>query len=283
MSSHRSFWPAFQKRWAAVLCERTEGLDVWSENMTQALRRGVLEVPNSAEAHAALARLNARLARLESVRLTSGAEFLDGTTRSLFVEYGAAILDSSSHEISHLGDPSHRGCLNYSEVKLLLGELCEWLAALKLAPRRVVSLSDLDSQILGCALARQLNVDFAVADGFMHSRSLIVSADNRALLDSSLRTVFPAQVLYSFHLHRDSGGIVPDVSGISTETLALPWQDERLTPGKINHIVEHIITATPLALPDNWSLRREFYRARRQLLTVGNSSNARPSLLPQLN
>ncbi len=290
--------------------------------MTQALRRGILEVPNSAEAHVALAQLNVRLSRLKSVRLAGDAAFLDETTRALFVNYGSAILNAPTETAppetappetappetarsTHDADGDADGVLSYDDLRSRLGELCQWLAVLKISPRRVFSLGDLDSQVLARALADQLNVEFAVADGdgFTHSKSLIVSVDNRALLDFPLRTVFPAQVLYAFNLHREGGGIMPDVTGVSQGKLVLPWQEDRLTQRKINGVVERILAATPepaelaaesagfgsvasnaLTAPisTDWQSRLEFYRERRQWLTAGNSCYSRPSLLPEL-
>ena len=291
MSNSRSFWPAFQKRWAAVLCERTEGLGVWSENMTQALRRGILEVPNSAEAHMALAQLNIRLSRLESARLASGEAFLDRTTRALFVGYGAAIL--SAPEAVTKATIEGENVVQYGELKWQLDHLCQWLRALKSAPRRIFSLEDFDSQIIGRVLAHQLGIEVAVADGdgFTHSKSLIVSADNRSLLASPLRTIFPAQVLYSFNLYHEGAVIVPDVAGLASPGLVLPWQDERLSPRKIAGVVERIYSApvipssngASLVSNDDWQARLEFYRARREWLTAGNSCYSRAFMLPETN
>ena len=249
--------------------------------MTQALRRGILEVPNSAEAHAALAQLNVRVSRLESARLAVDEAFLDEMARSLFVNYGAAILSAPSEIVPILNATD--GILPYGEVNLLLHELCEWLRCLKIMPRQIFTLEDLDSQIIGRALAFQLDVEIGVADGdgFTHSKSLIVSADNRILLASPLRTVFPAQVLYSFNLHRQGGVIVPDVSGVSCVDLALPWHQERLSARKISNVAERIVNTPMPPLNQQWQARLEFYRARRQLLTAGNSTYTRASILPE--
>ena len=251
--------------------------------MTQALRRGILEVPNSAEAHAALAQLNVRVSRLESARLASDLE-LNEMSRALFINYGAAILSDDS-EIAPLFADSD-GALPYGEVNLLLRNLSEWLRHLKIVPRRIFSLEDLDSQIFGRALAHHLDVEatIAIGDGFTHSKSLIVSADNRALIASPLRTVFPAQVLYSFNLYREGGGVVPDVSGLSRSDLILPWQWERRGPLSLRNLpdaVERIITAPLPPVSAAFSTRMDFYRARRQLLTAGNSTYIRASMLPE--
>ncbi len=249
--------------------------------MTRALRRGIIEVPNSSEAHAALALLNTRLMRIESMRLAPSDAPLDETTRALFVRYGAAILsmpDLATPAAEALGTG-----LEYGELQLSLESLCQWLRLLKIMPRRIFCLADLDSQILGRALAYQLNIEFEVTngDGYTHSKSLIVTADNRALLAAPLRTIFPAQVLYSLNLHREGGAIAPDVAGMSRAGLLFPWRDERLTTRKIATIAERIVNAPAPMNSDNWQSRLEFYRARRDLLTAGNSCYSRLSMLPE--
>ena len=252
--------------------------------MTQALRRGILEVPNSAEAHAALAQLSVRVSRIESARLAENPAVLDEMSRSLFINYGAAIL-SDPTEISSHSDTfdleTSDGSLSDGEVNLQLRNFCEWLRCLKIVPRRIFTLEDFDSQIIGRVLAHHLDIETSVSngDGFTHSKSLIVSADNRVLVAAPLRTVFPAQVLYSFNLHREGGGIVPDVAGVSMPRLVLPWHQERLSPRKIANVVERVTSADMNSAPVSLPARLEFYRARRQLLTAGNSTYIRASLL----
>ncbi len=249
--------------------------------MTRALRRGIIEVPNSSEAHTALAQLNVRLARIESVRLAKGEASLDDTTRALFVRYGAAIL--CAPEATAPTEEAMNVSLQYGELRFSLECLGQWLRLLKIMPRRIFCLEDLDSQILGRALAYQLNVEFEVTngEGFTHSKSLIVTADNRALFAAPLRTIFPAQVLYTLNLHRTGGAIVPDVAGLSRASLILPWQNERLSTRKVAAVVERIVNAPGPTFPDHWHSRLEFYRARRELLTAGNSSYSRLSMLPE--
>ena len=264
--------------------------------MARALTRGVIEVPNSAEAHAALALLNARLERLESARqslTTSTSAPLDKASQALFVRYGAAMLSAPcAHAGEAAPDPAHSE-LNYGQFRLVVEALCDWLRLLKLVPRRVYCLEDFDAQIVGRAIAQQLEVQFEVADGdgFTHSKSLIVSADSRALTAPPLRTIFPSQVLYALNLHRETGAIAPDVASQACANLILPWHNERLSARKIGGIVERIAQAPRNALPSpssqkshtNWSARLEFYRAQRAQLSAGNSAFTRLSMLPEIN
>ena len=250
--------------------------------MARALRRGIIEVPNSSEAHAALAQLNARLARIESARDISPKEAIDDTARALFIGYGTAIL-SAPGEPTPTSDGAEE-ILEYAELHQSLKYFCEWLKLLKVTPRRIFSLEDLDSQIIARALAEQLSVEWNVAeggDGFTHSKSLIVSANSCSLVAPPLRTIFPAQVVYTFNLQHGGGAIMPDVSGISRADTLWPWQEERLSPRKITDVVNRILSEPSIPTPAALISRLEFYRARRGLLSAGNSCFSRLSILPE--
>ena len=247
--------------------------------MARALRSGIIEVPNSSEAHAALAQLDARLARLESARLVSEERQIDATTRALFINYGTAILSVPDNEAETTAE-----VFEYAALQSALVGLCGCLQVLKITPRRIFSLEDFNSQIIARALAHQLKVDWSIAeggDGFTHSKSLIVSADNRALHAQPLRTVFPSQVVYALNLKREGGFIMPDVAGVFDSKLFWPWHEEKLSNRKISGIVERIVSQQ--AVPDaaTWPALLEFYRARRALLSAGNSSYSRLSMLPE--
>lgn len=253
--------------------------------MSRALRRGIVEVPNSSEAHAALAQLNARLARLESVRSGLEKKHVDQITHSLFVRYGAAILNEPEELVALSQDPEGaEPSLGYDELRLSLNCLCEWLLLLKIMPRRVFCMEDLDSQIIARALARQLDAEWTHVEGgngFTHSKSLIVSADNRALLAPALHTIFPSQVVFAVNLKREGGAIMPDVCGFSKTDLLLPWHEERISTRKIAYIVDRLLDKTSLPPSESWPSRLEFYRSRRGLLSAGNSCYSRLSMLPE--
>ena len=256
--------------------------------MKRALGRGIIEVPSSAEAHAALDNLNSRLARLESARLIDKAAPLDAVTRALFVRYGAALLSAPLPPTSAVHWAIHEeqvADLDYAALRLSVNGACEWLQLLKLKPRRVFSLDDFDSQIIGRAMAQQLEAEFEVAngEGFTHSKALIISADSRLLTAPPLRIIFPGQVLYAFNLHRETGAIAPDVSSLASHELTLPWHAERLSARRITGIVERIATAPLRETNGDWLARLEFYRERRMLLAAGNSSFTRLSMLPEFS
>ena len=255
--------------------------------MARALGQGVIEVPNSAEAHAALALLQARLGRLEGAGPVATDAALDQESRELFVRYGTAVLSvPCAHD--NAANSAH-GELSYAQLRSMVEALCDWLHLLKLVPRQVCCLADFDAQIVGGAIAHRLQIQSAIADGgaFTRSKSLIVSADSRALIAPPLRTIFPSQVLYAFNLHRETGNIAPDVTSRVCAQLQLPWQNERLSARKISGIIERISQAPPspssASTDENWPTRLEFYRAQRALLSAGNSSFTRTSMLPETN
>lgn len=295
-SSERAFWPAFQKRWAALLCEQTEGLNAWSVAMRHALRQGIIEVPNSAEAHAALDRLDARLLRLNSVHPRAGeALLMDDVTLAHFVNYGAALLSPPANptflglssdedaDDSAVTDEPKDEITDYELLRLTISELCSWLQLLKLVPRRVFMLEDMDSQVIGRAIAMQLGAGFEVVDGdgYTHSKSLLVSADDRFLTSSALRVVFPGQVVYSLNLYHSGAALCPDVASFTQPTLTLPWHDQRSSARRIASLAERISNSPLRSNQNRWLERLEFFRARRAHLVAGNSVFHRSPLLPE--
>lgn len=278
----RAFWPAFQMRWAALLCEQTVGLATWSESMARALGQGIVEVPNSGEAYAALEQLNSRLQRLESVRASLDSPTLDEFTRAHFVRYGAALLSSPTSAAKLAAEEPIS--LSYEELRLRVEGLCDWLRLLKLMPRKIFLFDDADSIIVGRAVAAQLAIDFEIADGdgYIHSKSLIVSADSRNLVAPPLRTVFPGQVLYALNLHLENSAIAPDVAGLVCPKLSLPWHGKPLSARKITGFVENISNAAFHSTNGDWVERLEFFRARREFLAAGNSKFNRLQILPSI-
>ncbi len=251
--------------------------------MARALGQGIIEVPNSGEAYAALEQLNSRLERLESTRANPAGPALDEYTRAHFVCYGAALLSSPTLVAEPvLGEPIP---LSYEELRLRVDGLCDWLRLLKLMPRKIFLLDDPDSIIVGRAVAVRLAVDFEIADGdgYTYSKSLIVSADSRHLIAPPLRTIFPGQVLYAFNLPLETSAMAPDVASLVCPELRFPWQGKPLSARKITEFVEKISNAPFHSTNGDWAERLEFFRARRNLLTAGNSKFNRLSLLPAIS
>ena len=198
-----------------------------------------------------------------------------------FVRYGAALLRSPV--ASSNCDDETEIALDYENLRLAIGDLCAWLELLKLVPRQVLLLEDFDSQIIGRAIALQLDVSHKIVDdaSYTRSKSLIVSADSRHLTSAVLRVIFPGQVLYALNLQRASGAIAPDVSSLSQPKLLLPWHEQQLTSRKVSSLAERVSNAPLPASGSDWPARLEFYRARRAYLTAGNSVFHRSPMLPE--
>ena len=261
-----SFWPAYQQRWAALLCDQTEGLQGWIEQTVRSLARGEMDVPDIAAARSALDDLSARFKRVESLRpaapAVSSAFDLPGDSEATSAENSEQATDpalpaDSAHADSAHADSSDvaaldaelglhflrygaailsapappkngENALRYGEVRGILEQLKSWLGALEIAPQVVLGLADRDSQIIGRALALRLKMRFddATADSFGQSEALIVAADSRSIRSFALTTIFPDQVLFAFNLHREGGTLAPDVAGLARPGLVLPWHLE---------------------------------------------------------
>lgn len=283
-----SFWPAYQERWAGLLCDKTDGLQNWIDEMASVLTLGKTDVRNVAEARAALDTLSARLKRVESLKSNGfdhnaiGPDLLNH-----FVGYGAAILGAPP------ANSKRALTLRYGEVRGILEQLKSWISIMELSPSVVLGLADRDSQILGRALALRLKMRYETASGDMVSQSeaVVVAADSRSILSPALTTIFPEQVLFSFNLNPLGAALAPDVAGLACHELIFPWQveaeeqggeteDEAELPQREASSVAAQVAATRAVNDPGWPARLEFYRVRNTLLAAGNPRLSRLPMLP---
>lgn len=281
-----SFWPAYQERWADLLCDNTAGLQKWIDEMGRTLSQGKTDVLDVAEAHAALNILGARLKRVESLK-TNGFDsaIITPALRSHFVRYGAAILGAPV-----VGDAEQTTTLRYSEVRGILEQLKSWISIMELSPSVVLGFSDRDSQILGRALALRLKMRYETATGEMLSQSeaILVAADSRSISAPVLATIFPEQVLFAFNLHPLGATLAPDVAGLSRRELIFPWHSEAEESGDMDgelrqreaSSVAAQVAATRAVNDPAWPARLEFFRVRNTLLAAGNPRLSRLPMLP---
>ena len=278
-----AFWPAYQEKWAGLLCNQTDGLQNWVDEMLGALSGGASEVTDIAEARAALDNLSGRLKRVESIKAGHDASVEEAVV-AYFVSYGAALL-SAPREIDAAG-----AVARYGEVRGVLEQFKSLISVLELSPSVVLGLADRDSQIIARALALRLKVRY---DGLGHdalnqSEAVIVAADSRSLTASALMRIFPEQILFAFNLHPQGAGIAPDVAGLSRLDLVLPWhleaeetdEDADETPLREASSVAAQIAATRAVSDPSWPARLEFYRVRNTLLAAGNPRFSRLPMLP---
>ena len=280
-SRDSSFWPAYQQRWAALLCDKTEGLHAWIERTIHALAQGEMEVSDIFQARAALEDLSARLKRAESLR-EDDQDALDEAVKTHYLRYGAAILSEVANAPA---EP-----LRYGEVRASLEQLKSWLSVMELSPTVVLSVSDRDSQIIARALALRLKLRYESASGddLAQSEALIVTADSRSIKASALATIFPEQVVFAFNLHPAGGTLAPDVAGRALAAPVFPWHlengededGEPVPPREASSVAAQI--AATRATPDaGWPARLEWYRAHSSLLAAGNPRFSRVLMLPE--
>ena len=285
-----AFWPAYQERWAGLLCDRTDGLQSWVDEMRIALSGGQSEVADIAEARAALENLSARLKRLQSVETALEAP-IEAAVIAHFVSYGAAIVGALKW-----GAAADTGSapVRYGEVRGVLEQFKSLISVLELSPSVVLGLADRDSQIIARALALRLKLryDSAGHDALSQSEAIIVAADSRSLNAPVLTRIFPEQILFAFNLHPQGAGLAPDVAGLSRLDLVFPWHleaaetaeadDDGETPLREASSVAAQIAATRAVSDASWPARLEFYRARNALLAAGNPRFSRLPMLPGL-
>jgi hypothetical protein len=114
---------------------------------------------------------------------------------------------------------------------MILDKLRRLLTALHCVPDRVISLPDRDSEIIARAAASVLGVSFALAPpvALAQSHTLLVAADNRQIGDWALVPVLEGQAVFALNLHwLHRGGPTPDIAGVLSQSLILPWSGDQI-------------------------------------------------------
>lgn len=227
----QSFWNAYEYHWASLLCNRPQGVAQFVEDMRAVVARSDLE-------EAARDNLTFVLDKMAEVlmRLESFPEPRPLIQDWHFIQYGAAILDYFDDRTADDGLEVAGGRWvvlwgSDGHIAMILHKLKRWLAALDRLPQRVIGLPDRDSEILARAAAHLLELPFVSAEDEAPARphTLLVAADNRLLRDKVWMPVLEGQTLFALNqhwLHR--GGVTPDVAGVMTQMLTLPWSGENV-------------------------------------------------------
>jgi tetratricopeptide (TPR) repeat protein len=227
----QSFWNGYEYHWASLLCNRPQGVERFVDDSCAGIADAELDVHTHHTLLFVLDKMAEVLMRLQA--------FPD--PRPLvqdwhFIQYGAAILDYFDDRTAEDGLEVAGGRWvvlwgSAGHIAMILHKLKRWLIALDRLPQRVVGLPDRDSEIVARAAAHLLELPFVSAEDESPAQphTLLVAADNRQLTDSGLMPVLEGQTLFALNqhwLHR--GGITPDVAGVMTQTLTLPWSGENV-------------------------------------------------------
>ncbi len=239
------FWATYEFYWAALLCnhhltEIAEFVEVERANVA----RVDLEAALRDSLNYALDKLAYALARLQSFPPELPPRIWDWH----FIQYGAAILDyfddrEAEDALDIAGGRWVALWISSAHVAMLLDKLGQLLTTLEREPQCVITLLDRDSEIIGRAAALVFDLPFELTAaetvaGLAHPDSLLVAADHRQLRDKALMPVLAGQTIFALNLHwLRHGGLTPDIAGVLTQALYLPWNGGTQVDWKTNQIV----------------------------------------------
>jgi hypothetical protein len=238
------FWATYEFYWAALLCNRdlTE-IAEFVEVERAHVARADLEAELRESLNYALDKLAQALARLQAFPPESPPRIWDWH----FIQYGGAILDyfddrEAEDALDIAGGRWVALWISPAHVAMLLHKLARLLTTLEREPQRVIALPDRDSQIIGRAAALVLDLPFALAEeggeAPAQPHTLLVAADQRQLRDKTLLPVLAGQTIFALNLHwLHHGGLTPDIAGVLTQALYLPWNGGIRADWKTQEIV----------------------------------------------
>lgn len=283
------FWATYEFYWAALLCnQHLTDIAEFVEAERAHVARADLEAELRDSLNYALDKLEQASARLQAFPPASPPRIWDWH----FIQYGGAILDYFDDREAEDGLTVAGGrwvalWASSAHVAMLLDKLGQLLTTLERAPQRVIALPDRDSEIIGRAAALLLDLPFDLAveemgESLAQPHSLLVAADQRQLRDKALLPVLAGQTIFALNLHwLHHGGLTPDIAGVLTQALYLPWDSGTRVDWKTQQIVHtdpdtrpaEVIAQELAATEPKQDARFEetlaFYRARAAYLKGG--------------
>ncbi|MHA1138371.1 MAG: hypothetical protein ACTSSE_17965 [Candidatus Thorarchaeota archaeon] len=208
------------------MCNETAGVEKFIDTARNEIEQLAVKPEEASDILAALNRLEETLHRLGAI---SNPEPI--IQHWHFIQYGSAVLDYFDERTTPDGLSVAGGRWVYKHVSMtevisIIRKLERFLNELDMHYRVVIGLPDRDSQIIGSAIAQRLDIPFKEAneDILCQQHSLVVTADNRHIVNPALGEVLQNQTLFSFNLNWLSEALhTPDVVGLMTQVCALPW------------------------------------------------------------
>ena len=289
----RPFWVQFQRCWAAILCNRRDGLSDWLQGAHKYLQEtnDIADDEKSSVAYA-LRKLDECVERLESV--PAPRPRIDDWQ---FIQYGAVVLDLMDDRIVEDGMEVAGGrhvaswaCVE--DIKRMLEKLRDLLRDCELMPQKIIAVPDRDSQIIATAAAQIFGVPLQVAhddDEIAQPHSLVIASAADGLELSALATVLDGQTVFALSLHwLHPSQVTPDVCGVMAQTYGLPWQggamqfdaetqelkQSEADARSIELIAQEIVDAEA-EIDAHWAEQKNWFVERRALLKAGRAAAPR--------
>ncbi|MFX0066225.1 MAG: hypothetical protein ACFFC7_29025 [Candidatus Hermodarchaeota archaeon] len=262
--------------WSKLLCNKPEGVREFIDQS----RNEWFRSSNDEATLTALDKLSDILDRLEAF---PNPEPLVQNWH--FIQYGAAILNYCDKDDDSLSIAGGRWVSlhgSFKSITNIIWRLKRFLTEMDWFPEKVVGLGDIDSEIIGRAIAEIMNLPFELtaSESLAQADILIVAANNWVLTDPSLEIVQENQTVFSLNLHwLHHGGYTPDVAGLMTQFYHLPWKQDEYDPttkkaiqtSPDSRLAKEIATELTKMSPEedpHFDQIMEFYRDRAAYLKV---------------
>lgn len=207
-----------------------------------------------------------------------------------FIQYGGAVLDYFDSDDQYVAGGRYVASWgSHESIREVIEKLKNFIAALQVPIDAVKFLPDRNSEIVGNAISKVLNLPGDVLNvNEANERCLIVAADSASLNEYEFNTVSKGQVVFALnHSWLQSCMISPDITGFMTQSYYFPWdgngfkvvdpesgQLEKTAPDDrtSDEIAEDIANAK-FDSPDNSEVL-SFYKERREYLKgIGSKAN----------
>lgn len=143
-----------------------------------------------------------------------------------FIQYGGVVLDYFDSEDQYVAGGRYVASWgSHESIREIIGKLKDLVAALEVPLQAVKFLPDRNSQIVGMAVAKVMNLPGSLLNADEdNSQCLIVAADSASLNEYEFNAVSNGQLIFALnHSWLQSAMISPDITGMMTQSYYFPW------------------------------------------------------------
>lgn len=143
-----------------------------------------------------------------------------------FIQYGGAILDYFNSEDQYVAGGRYVASWgSHQSIRETIGKLKDFLEALQVQIAGVKFLPDRNSEIIGKAISKILNLPGSVLNADEENTNcLIVTADSASLNEYEFTAIGKGQIVFALnHNWLQSAMVSPDIIGFMTQSYYYPW------------------------------------------------------------
>lgn len=223
-----NFWAWCQLYWCSLLSNKPDGIEEFISNTKKQFRDSLNNRDrNIAAIFAAIDKLEECLTRYKTVE---NPEYVIRNWH--YIQYGGAILDYFDNSVAENALQVAGGRYvakfgSYKEVKSVISKLKEYLTKLGKCPETVYILPSRNSEILGKAISKILDVNCTQYNrNTSVQNGLIIAGDTSEFNDyPELVNIRGNTVTFALnHNWLESSLITPDICGFMSQTYIFPWE-----------------------------------------------------------